>query len=285
MGDHAQIGSATVKVRELVESTEMWLKLHFQPKNQVLKIEGAQLFLSSYFSTKGHAYAGKSFKTTIPSVDHRQHAVNAKLQEKYMAEQRTKFATLRRKNETMMRQMGGNIESLNLGEGVNQEQRTMRSWALNPKYLEKVQTAAGHDHGLAAPQSAGRVSHLSSKVITGHEHHADGKISHLYQPELTPWRNKADPRHASPAKSAVSQASPSGIDKYTKKPEYIVDEKQLQFKNSTAMRNRNKVNQPAPLAGSRAAFPFHKESESSPGGSPPVKYALGTNQEQVNIVL
>ena len=64
---------------------------------------------------------------------------------------------------------------------------------------------------------------------------------------------------------------------YTAKPEYLLSDKDLQFQNSTAMKNRNKVNQPAPLAGSRAAFPFQKADESSPGKSPPVKYALGTN--------
>lgn len=73
---------------------------------------------------------------------------------------------------------------------------------------------------------------------------------------------------------------------YTAKPEYLLSEKDLQFRNSTAMRNKNKVNQPAPLAGSRASFPFQKAAdEGSPSRSPPVKYALGTNQEQVNIVL
>lgn len=147
---------------------------------------------------------------------------------------------------------------------------------MNPRYLDKVQAGPAN-----APNSSGL---RPSTVISGQDHHGDGRISHLYQPELTPWR-KSGVKDVSPRRRVGNNSAMEAPDAYLAKPDNLISEKDLQFRNSTAMRNRYKVNQPAPLAGSRAGFPFRKDSDGSPDRSPPVKYALGTNQEQVNIML
>ena len=61
-----------------------------------------------------------------------------------MAEQRTKFATARRRNDAMMKMMGESMTALEAGDAAKNQETHLRSWALNPKYLDKLQSGGAH---------------------------------------------------------------------------------------------------------------------------------------------
>ena len=67
---------------------------------------------------------------------------------------------------------------------------------------------------------------------------------------------------------------------YTAKPGYIIDES-VMFKNTTAMKSKNLKSSPMKMNA------FTRSKATGPADSPArnVRYALGTNKDQLNLVL
>ena len=60
--DGSQVGETVVKLGDLMDRADHWLKLYFEPKDGMGKIEGALLFVQAHFIKRGHA-GGEYFET------------------------------------------------------------------------------------------------------------------------------------------------------------------------------------------------------------------------------